>query len=201
MFLSEPPASADVQALYDSERESDGYVQNLTRLWCWRPDYLEAFFAARGLLERESDLSAYDKALLFAAAASARSDSYCSLAWGARLAGQADAQTAARVLAGSVAGLDPRAAALCHWAQRVARDPNSTTAADADSLRAVGLTDRQILEATLLIAWRVAFSTVNAALGAHPDEQLAAEAPAAVRAAVSYGRPADGDAVTGTAPA
>jgi len=37
--------------------------------------------------------------------------------------------------------------------------------------------------------WRMAFSTVNDALGAQPDAQLAAAAPVPVLAAVSYGRP------------
>ena len=50
---------------------------------------------------------------------------------------------------------------------------------------------REIFEATAFIAFRVAFSTVNDALGARPDLALAEAAPAAVRAAVSYGRPID----------
>ncbi len=41
----------------------------------------------------------------------------------------------------------------------------------------------------MLIAWRLAFTAVNAALGARPDAQLAEDAPAAVRDAVTYGRP------------
>lgn len=41
----------------------------------------------------------------------------------------------------------------------------------------------------MLIAWRIAFSTVNGALGAQPDAQLAAGAPVPVRTAVSFGRP------------
>jgi len=56
-------------------------------------------------------------------------------------------------------------------------------------LREVGLGDREIFEATSFIAFRLAFSTVNDALGAAPDKQLVDEAPELVRAAVSYGRP------------
>ena len=76
-----------------------------------------------------------------------------------------------------------------HWARRVATDPNSTTAADVDGLREVGLSDRQIFEATVFITLRMAFSTVNDALGAQPDAQLAQAVPPPIRAAVSYGRP------------
>jgi hypothetical protein len=56
-------------------------------------------------------------------------------------------------------------------------------------LRAAGLSDREIFEATVYVAFRLAFSTVNDALGARPDQRLVASAPPEVRAAVAYGRP------------
>ena len=43
----------------------------------------------------------------------------------------------------------------------------------------------EIFEATAFVAFRLAFSTVNDALGAQPDWQLVAAAPQRVRAAVS----------------
>ena len=189
MFLSEPPADDRVRVMYDEDIDTDGYVKNLTRLWAWRPDVHEAFEGARDLALRESGLSGRDVALLVVATAAARADSYCALGWGSRLAARADADTAARVLAGSVAGLDDRGTALVQWASQVATNPNSTTAAEVDRLRGVGLDDRQIFGATVFIALRMAFSTVNDAFGAQPDLQLAHKVPAPVRAAVTYGRP------------
>ena len=41
--------------------------------------------------------------------------------------------------------------------------------------QATALNDREIFETTAFIAFRLAFSTVNDALGALPDPQLAAE--------------------------
>ena len=41
----------------------------------------------------------------------------------------------------------------------------------------------------LFVALRMAFSTVNDALGAEPDPELAATAPAVVRGAVTFDRP------------
>jgi hypothetical protein len=67
-------------------------------------------------------------------------------------------------------------------------DPNAITAADVSALRDARLSDAEIFNATVFVAFRLAFSTVNDALGARPDAQLAAAAPAAVRDAVSYGR-------------
>jgi uncharacterized peroxidase-related enzyme len=188
MFLGEPPASETSDAAYAADREADGYVSNLTRLWCWRPDLDASFGALRNLLG-SSALTEREWAVLVSSAVAERDDSYCSLAWGARLAKLADDETAAQVIAGVPApALSDREAALAAWARQVVRDPNSTTSDDVARLREMGLSDREIFEATALIAFRLAFSTINDALGAAPDGQLAAAAPEPIRAAVSYGR-------------
>jgi uncharacterized peroxidase-related enzyme len=188
-FLGEPPASEATARLYEEDVSSDGYVGNLTRLWAWRPEVLESFTALRGALSSASTLASRELAVLVAATAAARGDAYCALAWGARLAAESDDATAAGVLAGgSPASLSAREVALADWARAVVGDPNATSVADVDGLRAAGLSDREIFEATVFVAFRLAFSTVNDALGAVPDRQLVAEAPEAVRRAVSFGR-------------
>lgn len=188
MFLDHPPASLAVDAALASELESNGYVMNLTRLWAWRHDVAEAFGEARMTLNGDSELTDRDESLLVTATAAARQDSYCSLAWGRRLATHVGTETAASVLTGGVEGLDDRDCALVTWARSVVVDPNGTTAADVQSLRDVGLSERGVFEATVFIAFRLAFSTVNDALGAEPDAQLSEAAPPAVRAAVTFGR-------------
>jgi hypothetical protein len=67
-------------------------------------------------------------------------------------------------------------------------------AADVQELRDAGLTDSQIFAITSFVALRVAFSTINDALGLTPDAQLEASLPPAVTATVTYGRPADSSA-------
>jgi hypothetical protein len=57
-----------------------------------------------------------------------------------------------------------------------------------ENLRAAGLSEREIFEATAYIGLRLAFSSVNDALGANPDRQLADGVPAEVRAAIDFGR-------------
>jgi uncharacterized peroxidase-related enzyme len=189
VFLPEPPHSAAVDALYDEDRESDGYVGNNTRLWCYRPDVLQGFVQLRSSVTRESTLSDRDVAVLVAATASVRSDSYCALAWGTRLAQLAgDDAAAAVVKGGSAKALSDRENALASWARAVGSDPNGTTRADVAALRGSGLTDQEIFDATVFVALRMAFSTVDNALGAEPDLQLAANTPSAVRDAVSFGR-------------
>jgi uncharacterized peroxidase-related enzyme len=190
MFLGEPPASDERDAAFDEDREADGYVNNVTRLWCWRPDLANAFVALRSDLMRSSALTDRDWAVLVTSTASELKDSYCSLAWGVRLAKLTDETTAAQILANDPAAeLSEREAALGEWARQLVRDPNATTKADVDRLRELGLADREIFEATAFIAFRLAFSTINDALGALPDKQLADKAPRPVQDVVDYGRP------------
>jgi hypothetical protein len=82
VFLGDPPRTGESEAAFREDLDADGYVNNHTRLWSWRPDLRTAF-----------------------------------------------------------------------------------------------------------IDFRLAFSTINDALGAAPDLEVAAAAPEPVRAAVSYGRP------------
>jgi uncharacterized peroxidase-related enzyme len=188
-FLDEPPASEAVERLYEQDVETDGYVGNVSRLWGWQPEVHDQFAAVRALVTKESSLSPREVAVLVTATVSARRDSYCALAWGSRLAELADEDTAAAVIGGDDESLSERERALAEWARQTVRDPNATTAEDVERLRAAGLSDRDIFEATAYVAFRLAFSTVNDALGAAPDRQLAEEAPAKVKAAIAFGRP------------
>ena len=188
-FLDEPPQTEDVRKLYDADVAGDGYVHNFTKLWSWRPDVWASFLGVRGSVTEQSSLTPTDVAVLVASTASELGDAYCSLAWGRKLAALTDDETAADVVRGGTGRLSNRETALSAWARRVVRDPNSTTAEDVAALRAVGLGEREIFEATAFVALRLAFSTVNDALGAAPDGELSELAPPAVRDAVSFGRP------------
>ncbi len=192
MFLQMPPESAETAHLEQIDIDRDGYVMNLTHAWAWRPEVAEAFLKLRGLLTDASALSPRELALIVSATASTLGDSYCSLAWGEKLARASDAASAAAVLSGGEPeGLTPREAALLHWVRTLVRDPNATTAQNVESLRAAGFSEREIFEATAFAAFRLAFATVNDALGARPDRRIAAAAPAEVRDAVTYGRAPD----------
>jgi uncharacterized peroxidase-related enzyme len=187
-FLAEPPLTEEVKAVYEEDLASDGYVNNATRAWGWRPDLMTAFQDLRNNVVASSGLSPREVAVMVTATAAARGDSYCSLAWGTKLANLSDAATAAQVIRGGHTDLSSREAALAHWSRQVLRDPNATTHADIEDLRSVGFSDREILEATVWIAFRLAFSTINDAVGAVPDVQLIENAPGPVRQAVAYGR-------------
>ena len=95
------------------------------------------------------------------------------------------------MLSGTDAGLSEREAALATWARRVASAPGRTTEADVQALRQAGWSDEEVFRATTFLALRMAFSTVNAALGARPDAELVELAPPEVSRLVTWGRPVD----------
>jgi uncharacterized peroxidase-related enzyme len=188
-FLEEPPVSPQVQALYDDDLKDDGYVWNVTRLWAHQPDAVNGLFDLMSQAFKPSGLSFRQRGILVIAAASTLGDSYCSLAWGGKLGQASDAALAAEVLNGSDAGLTDQEKAMAAWARKVAKDPNATTPADLQALRDSGLDDGQIFAITAFVALRLAFSTINDALGCQPDAQLAQSLPPEVREAVTFGRP------------
>jgi alkylhydroperoxidase family enzyme len=188
-FLAEPEPTEPARALYAGDLDGGGYVMNLTRLWGHAPSAHDGVVALMDAGTEVGGLTFRQKAVLVSATASTSGDSYCSLAWGSRLAGEVGAETAAAVLSGDDTGLDPTERALARWARAVAGDPNGTTTDDVQALRDVGFTDAQILGITAFIAARLAFSTVNDALGARPDVQLVDAAPDTVLATVDWGRP------------
>ena len=187
-FLSEPEPTAATRALYAGDQERVGYVMNLSRMWAHQPAAHDILFDLVDDMATAAGLSFRDRGLLISAAASTMGDSYCSLAWGNRLAGAADGAIAAGVLTGDDDALDDRERALTRWARQVARDPNGTTATDVEALRDVGYDDGQVQAITTFVALRLAFSTVNDALGAVPDDELSASVDPQVRRAVTWGR-------------
>jgi len=188
-FLALPQLSPAVRRLYDSDVDDVGYVMNLSRLWAHLPGTQDALFELLARATTAGSLTSRQRGILVSACASTLGDAYCSLAWGTRLASEAGAAQAGRVLQGDDDGLDAADQALARWARRITEDPNGTAPDDVQALRDAGHDDTEIFAITLFVALRIAFSTVNDALGARPDPQLAAGAPEEVRTAVSFGRP------------
>jgi alkylhydroperoxidase family enzyme len=190
-FLDDPEVDEHVARMYAGDVSGQGYVAHLTRVWAYSPEALGALSYLLKQASATAGLDARTRALLVTACAATMGDSYCSLAFGSQLARAAGDDVAAAVLLdqGQESVLSPEERVLVRWARRVARDPSGTTLADVGTLRALGYSDRQIFAITLFVALRLAFSTVNDALGATPDAELTERVPAAVRSAVTFGRP------------
>jgi uncharacterized peroxidase-related enzyme len=199
-FLAVPETTPESQRIFDEDVAEIGYVMNTSRLWAYQPATAAGLFdLLRQAISTES-LSLRQRFILVAACASALGDSYCSLVWASRLATASDAQTAAGVLRGVDDGLSAGERVMAGWARKMARSPSATREADVQALRDAGFSDTQIFAITVFVAFRLAFSTVNDALGLRPDAALRSTAPDIVLNAVTFGRPID-DMPSSPAPA
>lgn len=187
-FLPDPDPGPAVDEFYVEDLEELGYVMNGSRLWGRHPASWEALFKLVGIATELGGLTFRQRGILVTAAAATIRDSYCSMAWGNKLSTRTGPEIAAGILRGDDTGLDPAEKVLATWARQVASDPNATTAADIEGLRDAGFDDMQIFAITVYVAARLAFSTVNDALGSTPDIELAAALPQAVRDAITFGR-------------
>ncbi len=192
-FLQRADVSEAARSLFDEDLDEMGFVMNVSRLWAYQPTALRGLFGLMAQVTSARPFTLRERGIMVTACASALGDSYCSLAWGTKLADEAGARLAAGVLRGDDDELSPAERAMAAWARRVARDPNGTSVRDVQELRDAGFSDADIFAMTVFVALRVALSTVSDALGAHPDAEYQVKAPAAVRRAVTFGRPiADG---------
>ena len=192
-FLASPRHTPEAQRLFDNDSEGVGYVTNVSRLWAYMPAALDGLSDLMSQATRAGSLTLMQRAVLVTAAASTLGDSYCSLAWGKKLAAEAGSDVAVAVLRGEDQKLDTAEQALAQWARAVAADPNAINATDLQPLRDAGFDEVQIFAITTFVALRLAFSSINDALGARPDRQLGSSMPEAVVSSVTFGRPLESD--------
>jgi SAM-dependent methyltransferase/alkylhydroperoxidase family enzyme len=188
-FLAVPRETPEAQRLFDDDLEGVGYVTNVSRLWAYMPTTLEGLSDLMSQATRAGSLTLTQRAVLITAAASTLGDSYCSLAWGKKLAAESGPKVAVAVILGEDECLDTAERALAQWARAVATDPNDIDAGAVQDLRDAGFDDVQIFAITTFVALRLAFSSINDALGAGPDRQLGSSTPEPVVSAVTFGRP------------
>ena len=190
-FLRRAEVSDAAKSLFDEDIEQMGFVMNVSRLWAYQPGALSRLFDLMGEVTSARPFTVRERGILVIACASALGDSYCSLAWGTRLAEHGGPRLAAGILRGEDDELSAAEQAMAAWARRVARDPNGTNLSDVRELREAGFSDADIFAMTVYVALRVALSAVNDALGVRPDAEYLVKAPAAIRDAVTFGRPID----------
>jgi len=188
-FLDRADVSEGAQAWFDEDLAQLGFVMNASRLWAYQIEAMDALFSLMSQVASARPFTFRERGILVTACASALGDSYCSLAWGTKLAAKASAQLAAGVLRGDDGALTEAERAMAAWARRVTSDPNGTSTKDVQELRHAGFCDADIFAMTVYVALRIALSTVNDALGARPDAEYLTLAPAPVRGAVTFGRP------------
>src|SRR3954451_7069908 len=139
---------------------------NHAAVFSLRPDILKIWQELNGTIKAGMDLRRYELATI--AAARRMRSSYCMLAHGSVLIEKFMGPEALRAVVADhhAAGLDEVDVAVMDLAEKVADDATSVTQADVDRLRALGLSDRDVLDVVLAAAARCFFTKVIDGVGA-----------------------------------
>ena len=188
--IPEEQASGALARLYEQERADDGYVWNTTQAFSHRPEVLAGWNEFLKTIRANMELRRYELTTL--AAARRLRSSYCMLAHGSVLLdNELPEPDELRAVATDhrTAGLDAAEVAVMDLAEKVAGDATSITRDDIDALRAVGLSDPEILDVVLAAAARCFMSKTIDALGAQPDHAYEDRLDPPLREALTVGRP------------
>lgn len=172
---------------YAAARDAMGYVPNYAAAFSARPDVYAAWMQLNGAIKSNMDLRRYELATV--AAARRLRSSYCALAHGTVLSDRFLGPDKLRevVIDHHGAGLDEVDVAVMDLADKVAADASSVTLADIDALRALGLSDAEILDVVLAAAARCFFSKTLDGLGVQPDARFS-ELDPELRETLTVGR-------------
>jgi uncharacterized peroxidase-related enzyme len=186
--IPEVDATAAVAEMYDVDRETFGFLPNFTKAFSMRPEVYAAWRQLNGSIKANMELRRYELATV--AAARRLRSSYCTLAHGSVLIDKFMEPEAVRALVDDyrTADLQPVDLAVMDLADKVASDAASVDQADVERLRALGLTDAEILDVVLAAAARCFFSKALDALGAEPDAKYSELGPD-LRDTLTVGRP------------
>lgn len=143
--VSSSDATGELRDLYERIGHARGGIAQIHQAQSLNPPALAAHFDLyKAVMFRPSPLSRADREALAVAVSRANSCEYCTAHHGVALGRLGAAST-----------LGP---AVLDWAARLARTPESASAADVKMLRDAGLSDRAVLDAVLTVAY---FSFVN----------------------------------------
>jgi uncharacterized peroxidase-related enzyme len=161
-------------------------ARNYERAFADRPEVYAAWAELNASIKAGMDLRRYELATL--AAARRLRSSYCCLAHGTVLSERFDEPVREIVLDHRSAGLDEVDVAVMDLAEQVVDDAGSIRDDDLDRLRALGLSDLEIMDVVLAASARCFFSKALDALGVQPDSSYR-ELDPELRDALVVGRP------------
>jgi uncharacterized peroxidase-related enzyme len=168
-MVPEDEASDDVARIYQTLRDTLGYIPNYGRQFSHRPAVFNAWAQLNAAIKSTMDPRRYELATV--AAAVRRRSSYCSIAHAEKLLGLGSSPDEVTALAKTPlsAGLSEEEQAIVHYATKVAGDPASVDESDIDRLRQAGLSDAEIFDVAAAAAARCFFASLSDALGTLPD--------------------------------
>ena len=175
-------ASGHVAEMYEEDIYGDGFIHTYTAAMAVNPEAHEAFMALVRAVVPSIGVRMYEAATL--GAARGIGSAHCLIAHARKSlkAGVVDEAGLRGFAEDDDSGFDEAEQVVIRYAEKLSTVPASMTDADSEALRAVGFTDRQILDITLAAGLRNHFSRSLLALAVPLDDdpQLDAEIAAAL---------------------
>lgn len=168
--VPEADASGQLADMYRRWGNPDGTVDNVLKAHSLNPPSLAAHCALyTQAMHTKSPVSRAEREMVGVTVSRINGCTYCREHHAAglmRLLPDDRKSIAAEVAAGNTASLTTRERAMVDWAARLTESPESMTRADADGLRAAGLTDREILDVCQAAAYFAYANRIVLGLGA-----------------------------------
>ena len=164
----------DLGRLFAKAEAALGFVPNVFRAMSYRPDHMRAWFSHFKQLHVPSDnLSTADREMIAVVVSMANGCLYCLVAHGAALReALGDAIQADRItLDWRRAGLDPRATAICEYAEKITLRPTETTRADIAHLQTFGFTAEETWDIAEIAAMYNFTNRMAMATGQMPNRE------------------------------
>lgn len=167
-MTSEAEASGLKAEIYDADRRSLGYVPSHTKAMSLNPEAYLAWESLTKAISSSLGLRRYE--LVTLAAAQGVGSTHCRLAHGKKTL-KIISEEQLRAIARDFhdAGLPAAEVAMMDYAVKLSTDAAAMTDNDAQQLRDVGLSDREIADITLAAAARNFFSRAVLAMGVDLD--------------------------------
>lgn len=170
----EHSAHEGVQKLWAKAEANLGFVPNVFRAQALNGEQFLAWWNAfNTLVNRDGHLSPLERELIGVIVSSVNRCVYCAVSHGAALREYSGdpAWTDTVAVNWRHATLTGRQAALCAFAEKLTRTPADMTELDLTPLRAAGLNDHEILEATQVTGMFNMTNRVSSALGFRPNDE------------------------------
>jgi uncharacterized peroxidase-related enzyme len=193
--LISPRAGADdeVRAWFDDQTARWGYRPNYAAAFVSRPAVARAWTALNLAVRDGMDRRRFELATIVAA--QTLRSTYCTAAHAKFLRDACGDEATMLALVGAPDGGELGAidAAVVRFAAKVAADAATISEADVDELRAVGLSDNDVVDIVFAVAARCFFATVLDAVGVNADHELGAAFDPSVTERLTVGRPIAGE--------
>lgn len=169
-----PPeeATGELQTLYEEVRRRRGSVANVYQIHSLRPDTMETHMGFYlSILYGPSGLSRLEREAIAVVVSRANRCEYCVGHHSEALAKyEKNADLVRRLGQGErPADLPPRLRALLDFADRLTRSPQADSKAAVEALREAGLSDEEILTATLTASYFNFVNRLVSGLGVEPE--------------------------------